>query len=483
MQGMARFSAFLSLSMVCICACQAGTQAPASLTTINAAQGGKIVYGAVAGATTQPAALVKLLSMVHANCGEKPQIGKAFQFTGTNSVGVFFTVTDHPEGNIPLAGLVIATATGPNQVQAALLYDRAAQFGTTVNPMLQQLSSVWHPGAAPAAFGSANATTPSPSSANGGGAFAPAAALQRFTLPDKTASVGIPAGWQVVSGSGGGTIALTGPHGDYANLDMGITALDTTNPMEQQLQRSGAENAYRGKWVFYPSKVELTKAFTDIYQKIRAIAGEAGSANLQIAKATSISASQGKRCVEVNGQMNPNGQGAEELNAVMCLSTPSPGGEYGITLSTTVLPVAYAAQDRATAAAILASLQVNEELLKQQAAAAAAPGIAAINRNAEAQAAQDISVIHQIGANTTARINASEAANSAQQANWQAGQNANAQNAAGFSNYLLDQSVIQNNSTGAHATAWNSTADALVQSNPNKYSYVSTPNYIPGTDY
>jgi len=171
------------------------------------------------------------------------------------------------------------------------------------------------------------------------------------------------------------------------------------------------------------------------------------------------------------------------LNAVMCLSTPSPGGEYGITLSTTVLPVAYAAQDRATAAAILASLQVNEELLKQQAAAAAAPGIAAINRNAEAQAAQDISVIHQIGANTTARINASEAANSAQQANWQAGQNANAQNAAGFSNYLLDQSVIQNNSTGAHATAWNSTADALVQSNPNKYSYVSTPNYIPGTDY
>jgi len=42
---------------------------------------------------------------------------------------------------------------------------------------------------------------------------------------------------------------------------------------------------------------------------------------------------------------------------------------------------------------------------------------------------------------------------------------------------------VQNNYTGAHATQWNSVADGLVASNPNKYSYVNTPNYIPGTDY
>ena len=67
-----------------------------------------------------------MLKTVHTNCGEKPQIGNVFQFTGTNSVGVFFTVTDHPEGNIPLAGMVIATVTGPNQVEAAMIYDRAS---------------------------------------------------------------------------------------------------------------------------------------------------------------------------------------------------------------------------------------------------------------------------------------------------------------------------------------------------------------------
>ncbi len=479
----ARFFAIFSLSMVCLCACKAGTQtttqAPTQLTTVNAPQGGKIVFGAVAGATTQPAVLAKLLSMVHANCGEKPLIGTPFQFTGTNSVGVFFTVTDHPEGNIPLAGLAIAAVTGPNQVQAAMIYDRASQFGQTVNPMLQQLSSVWHPGA-PAASGAAPAVAPS---ATGGGTSNSAAALTRYTLPDNTASVGVPAGWQVTKGSSGGTISLTGPHGDYANLDLAFTALDTTNRMVQQMIRSGAENAYKGKWIFYPSNADLTKVFPDIYQQMRVIAGATGSANLQIARIQAVSGPQGQRCAQANGQMNPNGQGAEELDAVMCISTPSQSGEYGFTLSTTVLPVAYAAQDGATAAAILSSFQVNMALLKQQAAAAAAPGIAANNQRVEAQAQQYIGFIHQEGANTTARINASEAANSAQQANWQAGQNANAQNAQGFSNYLLDQSVIQNNSTGAHATTWNSTANALVQANPSKYSYVSTPNYIPGTDY
>ena len=91
--------------------------------------------------------------------------------------------------------------------------------------------------------------------------------------------------------------------------------------------------------------------------------------------------------------------------------------------------------------------------------------------------------IQQVGANATARMNANEAANSAEQASWEAGQNANARNAQGFSNYLLDQTVVQNNYTGAHGTQWNSAADSMVKANPNKYSYVTTPNYIPGTDY
>ena len=53
----------------------------------------------------------------------------------------------------------------------------------------------------------------------------------------------------------------------------------------------------------------------------------------------------------------------------------------------------------------------------------------------------------------------------------------------GFSNYMLDKSVIRNTETGAHATAWNDTAAALVESNPSHYEYVDTPNYWKGIDY
>jgi hypothetical protein len=101
----------------------------------------------------------------------------------------------------------------------------------------------------------------------------------------------------------------------------------------------------------------------------------------------------------------------------------------------------------------------------------------------QANGARIVGSINQIGANATARMNATEAANDAQHAQWSAGQTANSRNIQGFSNYLLDQTVVQNNFTGEHATGWNSAAEALVKSNPNKYSYVNTPNYIPGTDF
>ena len=101
----------------------------------------------------------------------------------------------------------------------------------------------------------------------------------------------------------------------------------------------------------------------------------------------------------------------------------------------------------------------------------------------EASAQQYINQIHQIGAQATARMNATEAANSAEDANWNAQENANSQQAAGFSNYLLDQSVVANTSAGTHSTQWNSVANGMVAANPGKYEIVNTPNYWQGVDY
>jgi hypothetical protein len=45
MYALRKTLAILSLSAFCISACKAGTQVATPLTTINAPQGGKIVYG------------------------------------------------------------------------------------------------------------------------------------------------------------------------------------------------------------------------------------------------------------------------------------------------------------------------------------------------------------------------------------------------------------------------------------------------------
>ena len=92
------------------------------LQTIDMPQGGRIVYGSVAGANTQGAAMAAVLRSMHQTCGEKPQLGSVFKMRGTDSVGVFFTVVNHLAGNIPVAGLIIS-AGGPSQ-EAALVWDK-----------------------------------------------------------------------------------------------------------------------------------------------------------------------------------------------------------------------------------------------------------------------------------------------------------------------------------------------------------------------
>ena len=84
-------------------------------------------------------------------------------------------------------------------------------------------------------------------------------------------------------------------------------------------------------------------------------------------------------------------------------------------------------------------------------------------------AQQYVNQIHQIGQQATQRMNETE--------------DNNARNDQGFDNYLLDQSVVQNNATSGHSTQWNLTANQMVRSNPNKYQIVGAPNYIKGTDY
>jgi hypothetical protein len=247
-------------------------------------------------------------------------------------------------------------------------------------------------------------------------------------------------------------------------------------------------------YVYYPSNVDLARSVPDIWQRHGATTG-LGPAQLQVDHAEPVQAPQGQTCVNATGQTNPVGQGMVEFNAMLCRTALGQYGDYAFILSQFQIPLGSSDQDRATAAAIMGSYQVNMQLVQARANAQAAPVIAAMKQNWQAQqqslisaSQQAVANIHQIGATATARMNATESANQQQRAGFDQQENNISRQGQGFSNYLLDQSVVQNNNmygngTVGHATVWNSQADAMVKSNPNRYEIVNTPNYWKGTDF
>jgi hypothetical protein len=262
-------------------------RAQTPLKTIDNPDGGKIVYGQVDGANSQAAAMGAVLRTVHNQCGDKPQVGKIFQVRGTNSVAVFFTAVRRAQGdNKRVAGMVIATQSAPNHVEAALVTDDAARFGSTVNPMLRQLFSVWHPAGAaanpPAAKNSPAAPASSASSAPAGnGHSGPAAHLHTVTAPDNSASIGIADGWQLDPHSASSTMVLIGPNGELAVYGANKPAVDPNNPQQVNAVRYGI---YKGSGtMLYPYHQDLGKAYPELLQAWRR-ANNASPVKLQVDK-------------------------------------------------------------------------------------------------------------------------------------------------------------------------------------------------------
>jgi len=450
------------------------TQQPA-LQTVLGQRGGAIIYGAAPVASNQAGGLTYMLRTVHNDCGEQPKIGQPFQFTGTQMVGVFFTVVNHSQGNEQLAGLALATLSGPNQAKAALVYDDASRIGSTVNPLLTQLFTVWNP-TAQAATGGSGGTNAAPA----GGQPAAAAQLNTITTQDRTASVGIPNGWTMFPGSHEGLILLTGPNGEHIILNQFLIAWDPTAPggIYQQIKQRPMMQLPKNT-VFYPFNVDMAKSFADVWQAILKGEGQPPQP-MQIASAQNLPTSIGAKCVHATGQLNPGSSlnpagGMQAFNITIC-ADPGQAGQFAYHIFEGLLPNSIAAQESATELAIMNSFQVDQALLDQIVNANMAPILKQEQQNYNNmeqslinRSEQIVNQIHQIGDNSTQRMN-------------ETGDN-NARNDQSFDNYLLDQSVVQNNATGGHSTQWNSTANQMVQANPNKYSIVSAPNYIKNTDY
>jgi hypothetical protein len=310
--------------------------------------------------------------------------------------------------------------------------------------------------------------------------------LHTVTAADNSASLGVPGGWTLDPSSGRGAIIVRGPNGEQLGMDMVRPAVDPTNPFQVNMQRQHYNVIVPGS-VVYAFRGDLMKEFSNVFQAWRRAGGQ-GPAQIQVDKIEPMQAAQGNHCVHAMGHMDPDGKGMQSFNDMMCAMDPNPSyGGYSVLLDHALLPNAVADKEQDLQKAIIATYKVNAQVVNQQMAAQKQQKQQS-DQQIRASAQQYVNQIHQIGQQATARMNATEAANDAQHAGYFAQQNSNAQNAAGFSNYLLDQSVVQNNNVGGtgavgHATVWNATAGALVKANPNKYEIVDTPNYWQGVDY
>jgi hypothetical protein len=469
----------LMFGVLTLSACSAPAQTP--LKHVQSPEGGKIMYGAVDGAASQAAGMASVLRAVHAGCGERPQVGRVFKFSGTDTVGVFFSVVNHPAGNVKVAGLVMAATNPSHRVEAALLSDQASRFATTVNPMLKELLSEWHPGAMSAASASKGGSSGSAADGRPGSGIR----LHTLTASDNSASIGVADGWQLDPHSASSTMVLVGPNGELAVYGANKPAVDPYNPQQVNAVRYGIYNG--SGTMLYSYHPDLGRAYPELLQAWRR-ANNASPVKLQVDKIEPMNPPKGGgSCALVTGRIDADGQGMKKLVDDICQFPPAQWGAYSVTRNFEIMTDAQFEREHKTVMAMFLSARINQQVMNQQMQEKLAQKQQS-DRQWRDWGQQESNRIRAQGEAAQKSFADRQALNDAQHAGYWEQQDTNARNGQGFSNYLLDQTVIQgndlyDNSAVGHATVWNSTADALVKAYPNRFEIVDTPNYWRGIDY
>jgi hypothetical protein len=447
---MARLKIRLFVKLILLLLCSFAV-AQDGLKTIDNPGGGQLVYGQITGQTSMQGAMGAVLRNVHSRFGDRPQIGRFFQAGGTDSVATFFTVTAKTEGGKHIAGMVIVSMPTGSQPAGALLYDDAQRFGTTANPMLKKLNEVWHADAAKA-----------PAQSSGTPAQATVPPLRETPFPDGSGSIGLPAGWQITSAARGGVHAA-GPNGESIHLGVYLRVADPRSPQTQMALRSG--RPLPGAPSVYPSGGDLVQALLavvqQVHQKEHMPTPTINITSTQKMPTSHIVTDSVLLMADIDAH---DGKGLMASSLLVCALRPITGGDWAITINQGSVPKALAEQEWPTITAIANSWRQNGAVI-------------------QAQTQAQIDRIHQIGANAKAQADAAHAAEDAHNASVEARWDSQARSNQNFSNYLLDQTVVQDNNTGAHGTVWNQYADSLVKNDPNRYQYVQTPDFLKGIDY
>jgi hypothetical protein len=186
-------------------------------------------------------------------------------------------------------------------------------------------------------------------------AAVPAIQLQPYTAPDKSASAGVPAGWQVTKGQQT-VIQMTGPQGE--TLILGNTFVARDAPFQPDLSM--------------PYTAALPQKLTMIIQQNAAVSGKPAP-QINITSATFIQLPAalgqcGRFVADIDGA-----QGPMKIMAVFCSLPLDFGGAYKNIVLLAQVPAAQAAQSAPAAQAVFDSYRIPTAWLEKKLAPHNAP--------------------------------------------------------------------------------------------------------------
>jgi hypothetical protein len=431
-----------------------GTPDPSSTFKItNNPGGGQIMYGPLPGESTMQGAMGAMLRATHRYLGARPQIRQFFQAKGTSSVATFFTAaaTRQGGGTVPVSGLVIVSMSAGSKPIGAVMFDDSAHFARTQPAMLATLNAAWQ---------TASAAAP----ASGAAAARPAASvtLHQSSGGDQSASLGIPAGWQVTS-VGGGQIMASGPNGEQISLG-GIFQ----NIRDPRVPSSPYAPPVSARQLVAANNGDLFTAWVSVVNQTRQSRG-LPPATFTLTSSTPLKPNPYQSsAVQVIFTVDlKDGKGLRKGSASLG-SLTRPGAQlWGLSVSTSNLPATVADAEAPLMTAILGTYT-------QDAAVIGHENQVVLDR------------IKAIGVATNQRIHDQQVASQAQNQAFEQHMDDIDRSSKAMQNYTFDRSQLQvagDDGNTYRGTVSNNAATALTQYDPNKYQVVGQANWIKGIDY
>ena len=182
---------------------------------------------------------------------------------------------------------------------------------------------------------------------------APSTPLQTYTAPDGSATIGVPAGWKVTKGAYG-VIQMSGPNGEA--ISVGNTLFVRNGPYQPGQKASGLIA------MTLPYQATITQKAEAVWQMGVAASGDP-TAGVSLISATPVPLSNIAQCGIFLGSQT-GAKGAVNWEMRFCSMPMDTNGIFKLFWLNASLPTSVAAQERATAEAVLSSYRPAPATLK-----------------------------------------------------------------------------------------------------------------------